>query len=153
MLLKSPSSLHMVYCSFVVIIYPTHAIFLTHDVYLFFVHRLLAQSQQSNETIKRYVAGLQWSLFLVSINLFLERYFLSRLKHFFKHVSVYFQFYVVFIFTNHFGSKKTKKGSEMSLSLSREINGISPATLPHSPHLTQAGYWKFISRDMNFISD
>ena len=41
----------------------------------------------------------------------------------------------------------------MSLSLSREINGVSPATLPHSLYLTQAGYWKFISRDMNFISD
>ena len=57
-----PSSLHIVYCSFNVIIYPTHAIFLTHDFFLFFVHRLQPQSQQSNETIERYVAGLQWSL-------------------------------------------------------------------------------------------
>ena len=57
-----PSSLHMVYRSFFAILYPTHAIFFIHDFFLFFVHRLLAQSQQSNETIERYVAGLQWSL-------------------------------------------------------------------------------------------
>jgi len=82
-----PSSLHMVYRSFIVIIYPTHAIFLTHDFSLFFVHRLLAQSQQSNETIERYVAALQWLIrSFLSINLFLERYFLSRLRYIFSNM-------------------------------------------------------------------
>jgi len=142
----------MVYRSFIVIIYPTHAIFLTHDFFLFFVHRLLPQSQQSSETIERYVAGLQWSLLLAYKFIFRTIFSISTQKYFFKHVSVYFQFYVVFIFTNNFGPKRPK-GSEMSLSLSREINGVSPASLPHSLYLTQAGHWKFISWDMNFISD
>ena len=48
--------------------------------------------------------------------------------------------------------KRRRRAQRCHCSLSREINGVSPATLPHSPYLTQAGYWKFISRDMKFIS-
>ena len=103
-----PSSLHMVYRSFIVIIYPTHAIFI-HDFFLFFVHRLLAQSQQSNETIERYVAALQWSLLLEYKFIFRTIFSISTQKIFFKHVSVYFQFYVVFIFTNNFGPKRRRR--------------------------------------------
>jgi len=80
-----PSSLHMVYRSLTVIIYPAHAIFLTHDFFLFFVHRLLAQSQQSNETIERYVAALQWSLpFGVYKFIFRTIFSISTQKYFFQ---------------------------------------------------------------------